>query len=723
VEWRRFWARVVRAGDWVRQGLMVAVAIVVALVAIRLGAGAAAKAALANYLAATAVMIGGTTTIVFSVVIFLMQSTSDLHSSRYLDEYINARLRFIYFVIITIAMIFFGGSLYLFGAHAVSIVTGNAVVFVSLVIIAFVFALLDGQYGLIRRKINPYEMAAFIERKALRLLKQVESAARDIVRLTSVASQAIPESSAFAVAYQAWLKRGTATLDNDITLLLDMSIRLFERQEIEAAKDSVRRAGKILTTYISARKTSSVASPSAISFLAVESDSQHFLATHFEKMNRIGRQFAESGADDLAAEIVYAYRALADAAQDVTYIGLTGESPILEQVMQYLSAYMTDGSPPNVEVLFQGTTVLGEIGVMATKRNLGALLLGVQGNLLQSAALSLDIQSVLVPIEASNALLAIVEASFCDGRDSQIATETSLRGVGDIAVRVMLDVQSTRLSPNDGWSFLQRVITVGFRSLLNSIMTRYENITEAGGKGQYRRKLVAFFKELATSLRRIAQGGNAGSLLSGEIGRLIASINSVIIAMLGRDDFADVHGQLRDRLKWLSYTPYWFVAEGGNFEADDQSVVSLTEAVAQTGVNAWQALEDKALVSECMKSVDAIARKVLERAPMGSGYSEPRIFENALYLGVLALKSGWQDVLDELRQKMETFESLYSAKYGQVSRLRVEFERWQSEFDYERLNGAHDMIPGAQSLMYSLVDASEVAAFVAQMWPGAQWTN
>jgi hypothetical protein len=65
---------------------------------------------------------------------------------------------------------------------------------------------------------------------------------------------------------------------------------------------------------------------------------------------------------------------------------------------------------------------------------------------------------------------------------------------------------------------------------------------------------------------------------------------------------------------------------------------------------------------------------------------------------------------------MLAFEQAYETKYGQPSRLQLEFEDWQSHFESEKLNGVHGLLHDPLSMMYRLIDESHIAAFAAQMW-------
>jgi hypothetical protein len=146
--------------------------------------------------------------------------------------------------------------------------------------------------------------------------------------------------------------------------------------------------------------------------------------------------------------------------------------------------------------------------------------------------------------------------------------------------------------------------------------------------------------------------------------------------------------------------------------------------------------KDKAIVQESIDSIDAMARKGLERTSDPNGHGEPRILERACYLGILAMKSGWEDVVANLKAKIATFEQAYFKKYlenarvapedfdphdhaviglPQANELRRELENWAASFDHEKFNGVR-ILGDAEDMMYELIDESDIRQFVHEIW-------
>jgi len=104
----------------------------------------------------------------------------------------------------------------------------------------------------------------------------------------------------------------------------------------------------------------------------------------------------------------------------------------------------------------------------------------------------------------------------------------------------------------------------------------------------------------------------------------------------------------------------------------------------------------------------------------------------------LALKNGWNGVVDDVKIKIRQFEAKYYKKYfsapprgfeGQfdpynhtlggyahADELRRELTEWMGEFDYERLNGAVQFQDNAEGMMYEVIEPPDIEAFIANVW-------
>lgn len=722
---------------FIRRLLIIVFSIVVGWVAVHFGASSATSQSLSGYLVTTAAMIGGTTAIIFSIMLFLLQGSSDLYASRHFDGY-AAGLRggqTIYGAIIAIAVCLFGLALYLAGQTSMEPNVASGVIIGSLAAVGLIFALIDLQYEGVTRKVKPAEGIAFLRRSAAGSIDRMRRAANDLAEILRFREPKLSAPEAEGAAYVRFLNPAIVDLGKQIEMLIDVAARLAERQDTESARTALSSAADLIVQYLNIRKNSSLSAPSSV-LLVSESDSHSFLVGLFLRLNRAAERFARQGQGDLAGYIADLYATIARVAKDMKFTG-TGENPILEQTMAFANAYATSGFPsPNLEMLYQGARVLGEIGAMAAATGQAVVLHGTQECIAKIATVGMGLGATVVPNQCTSAYLTLIAATFgSDVIDRRMSVEASLQGVGDIAL-LLEKAGAAGIIPNQfdaGSSTTKGYFE--FIVLLEPIVSRYYGIGEGAQKRRYRRDLVMLFDELRSNFRSIAKHVQPDSLLSSTIGRLAGRIQEVIIALMQRDDFADVRDHLHEVVRWLCYAPYWFVHESEQFALGSPALSNLGDEVAQVGIAAWKYLQDGPILEESIKAIDAIASGALQKGTGGSGYAEPRIFQRACYLGILALKSGWRHILDDLRVRIQKFEVRYIDKYlsaeqmpdgvnpyshnisglPHADQLRREVERWLTEFEYEQLNGAH-LSADAEDMMYDLVNRSDIEAFVQEIW-------
>lgn len=702
------------------------------------GAGSIPKSDLTSYLVATGAMIGGTTAIVFSISLFLLQGVSDMYSSRHLEDYVSHwRDQLIFPAIIAITLGFFSSALYIASLTTMGSALASAVVAASLFLVGLVFSLIDQQYEAVRRKVSPARVIDFLGTKAKSSLWQMKRDAEQIAEIVSVPAEGITHNEALVVAYNRVLNALITDLGRQTELLVDIALRLAERQEVEMARLALVTVGEVLAEYLQARRTSTLAFPSAIAPLAIESDSQSFLNARFEQLNRAGMTFVHAGQNDLAAQVVDVYRVAANAAKEIVPLGLTQENPVLEGSMWSLNAYMRDAmSVRNEEVVFQGTAVLTEIGIAATAAGLDTLVLAVQERLQEFGTLGLGFNTTIIFDRATSGLLAILAAAF-RGRlvNRTFAVERSLQGVGAM-IAMLTELLDVGIIKNDfSTSTALMSSYTQLLGIVDGIVRLYETLASIEERRAYRRDLVMLFEELRRHAREMTKHVKADSVAAESIGRLIFHLNEIIVAFMGLAEFADVAADLRDAIKWLCHSPYWFLGESTSFDTDAGSVRTLVDTVAKTGILAWRTHEAD-VVAQCIAAIDDMAKAALEKGTGLSGYAEARVMDRACYLGILARKSRWGDVVTNLKVRLDTFDAAFVKRYLEnVQGLPGDFDpynhhvvglphpyqvaldllNWAERFDHERLNGVHIM-GDAEDMMYELTDEAEIREFVKAMW-------
>src|SRR3989338_3224587 len=728
--------------DRIRQGSFLVIALIVGFLVHYFGGTAFTQDILSNYLIASGAMTGGTIAIVFTISIFLLQNASDLYSSQYFEVYIHDwKEKFVYYVVIVITIILLGSGLYVGSLVNITEQVSANIVFLSLFGIGLVFALIDWQYKNVRQKLNPSNAIAFLESEGTRFLKRVQYDAGKIAGIIQAKDNTITEGMALATAYNRALQPFIANLDRQLENLVEISMKLGDKQEVGTTKRGFTAVFNLLTRFFEARKTSSLILPSGTVFLAVESDSQTFLLHNFERLNKAGEKFIKEGKDELATYILDIYRELAKKTLDITFISQRNENPILDLLVGNLSYFIENGQrAKNLEVVYKGLQVLGHISVMASHKGLSLTLHGLVEKIMSIAIYGLSQKQTIVVDLCSTTFLRIIGALFMSTNiDRRVHTRDALRNIATISNHINSFIKagllpndiSTRFSLSKGYD--------EFYTVLNTIMNRYAELTETRDKERYRSDLVDFFDELNRSLRTLSETvKSCDTVLTDRIGRLLFNENNLIFDLILETDFAKEKKELESHLSWNVHLPGWFAHHADKFDGGSNPFHTLTDSVAKTGILIAVRLENNKLIKACVDALYSLTKSTLEKTTSGYGYDEPRVLEKACYLGILALKKGWTDIVSDLKVKILEFEALYFAKHltklptglpdgfdprnhnimglPHHDQLLRELWRWQDGYERESQNSLLRIRDDAEAMMYEVVERIDIDRFIFEVW-------
>lgn len=692
---------------------------------------------LSNYLVAIGAMSGGAIAIVFTISIFMLQSAADMYSSQYFEVYIHDwKEKIIYFLVIIITILFFGGGLFVGGMDAEKFIPkdiSSFIVIVSLFLVGIVFALIDWQYKTVRLKINPSNALSFLEKQGSKFLSRVQKDAQQIADVMKARDKALTENEALAKTYNLLLKPRILELDRHLENIIEISLKLSDKQEVGTTKRGLNAFYNVLAKYLEIRKTSSIAMASGIAFLAVESDSQRFLFDNFDRLNKAGEKWMKEGKDVIATHILAIYESLATKAKDITFIGRAGGNPILgSTIIGCLEGYIDLGMRyKNLEVVFQSIDKLGNIAVIASEVGLDAELKGIQDKLFAIAMYGVREKQTIITDQCNLNILKIMGAVFASKKIiARHQYDTGLKHLASIAQYIFIARQAGHLPSDFGSSFALTKGYDGLYELIIRILNYYTTLTEDREKKNFRSDITHFFDELYRSLRTLSEDlKHCDNLLTESIGRLLFNVNDIIIQLIEDAEFADQKSELLKQLGWNIHLPPWFANYSTKFDAGSNNFGSLTEAVAKTGILVAEKLQDKKLVVACIHSLGSMTDHAIEKGADSHGYDEPRILEKACYLGILALKKGWKDVFAEVVVQILNFSPKYEKKYfsnipahidqeklsPKKDQLYVELMKWRDDFDYERLNGS-GIRDDAESMMYPLVEISDIDWFIYRAW-------
>ena len=740
--WRKLIASFKNHFDFLRQSSFILVAIIAAYFVHRYSGVSFTQDILSNYLVAIGAMAGGTIAIVFTISIFLLQNASDFYSSQYFEVYVHDwKEKFVYYSVIIITIALLGGGLYAGGLQTISARISSNLILYSLIAVGVVFALIDWQYKNVRKKLNPSNAITFLENEGMRFLKRVQYDATKIAGIIQAKDNNVSEGLALAAAYNQILQPFVANLDRQLENLVEIAMKLGDKQEVSTTKRGFNAIYNILSQFFEARKTSSLILPSETVFLATESDSQRFIYRNCERLNKAGEKFIKEGKDELATYVIDVYRALIKKAQDIRFISQRNENPILDLLIGNLKLFIDSGKrAKNLEVVYQGLQVLDSAAIIASERGFSLTLHSLISSIMDIAIYGLSQKQLIIVDQCSMTFLRIISAVFTSSSiDKRMHFDDALKNIATISSHINVFV-GTGLLPNDiATRFSWSKGYDEFYQVLMVIMNHYPQITELREKEKYRSNVIDFFREINMSLRVLSeQIKSCDTVLIDSIGRLLFNINNLIVDLIQDGEFKDKKAELESQLGWNIHLPGWFAHYADKFDGGSNPFNTLTDSVAKTGILIAEQLKNKNLLQDCINDLYSITKHALNKTISLYGYDEPRILEKACYLGILALKYGWTDIVTDLKKKIKEFEGIYFVKYltkfpsgfpadfdpynhniiglPHHDQLLRELLRWRSDYERESGSGSLQIRDDAEAMMYGIIERADIDKFIFEVW-------
>lgn len=683
-----------------------------------------------------AAMAGGIIAIVFSLSTFSLQNSADLFSSEFFERYAYGwKDKLTYWFIAGAVLALFVGAVAVDGPSTLGRDHPSLALLVLLLSVAVIFILVDWQYESVRKRTSPLNALRFMEDQTGEFLQRIHRAAIDASRLVKLEQAELPDETALARVYNLGLRSALGAFDRRLEVLSDVSLRLASKQDSFAAKRGFDSIARLLGAYLEARKGSSVILPTSIPF-AFESDSSNLLRRTFERMNAAGDSFMSSGQSDIAAHLVDVYESLAGKARSIRFLGSNrNENPIFSDIQGYHRQYLDVAMrKKDLEVIFQGSRVLGRMAHWAVEHNLNFVLSALQKDLAYVAQIGILHKASYITQNSFDAWLDIIDRALATGYEPlQHEISEALRNITGTTALYQQAIKSGLAASDFSDHLLLARPYDGLPVIIAAAVRKHNEITDLELQARHRRRIVDLFDELGGSLRLLSQQlRSCDSPAIGPIGRLLFASNQIILHLLARPEFEDVHDKLLRRLQWNVHLPEWFYhhAESIQGNALDRE---LADSVLRTGILLFPNGRDSATLIDCINAISSIASSFLKKSTKGYGYDEPRLMLGVCYLGILAQKHGLESVWVHAGVKIYEFEDAYIRKYvkdiklpegvdrnsviglPREDQLFMELFRWASEFNHRRLN---DMRLGtsADEMLFDLITITDIHRFMYEVW-------
>lgn len=732
--WRqRFFASISRHSELIKRTLVLLIILVIGLAIARSPdlITLSLKDMMLGAFLTVGAMIGGVLAIVFSLSLFGEQNAANLHLSRHFEIYAHGwREKFIYVLIVMITIFFLATGIWLNSNPPDITPTLKSITIVFFLLgVGFVFVLVDWQYEIIRRRTSPVSAIHLLEKKAIDHLGKIHRGAGKLAKIVRAANREVSEELALASVYSGYLQPHLSVVESRIELLLELSAKLSNRNEILTTNQALKSVHNVLAKYLDLRKDSSLARLSPVVPLVLTSDSENFIENSLERLNNVGEDFIRGGKTENACYLVRVYQSLATNSKDIKFINQDYENPIFEQITGNLNFYIRFAiSQKEQEVVFRATRVYTDLALVVLEKKLSVPLHGIQQQLYQIGEFGVAGRFTFIVDECHRGWLKILSGVFQykSFHDAQVQITTALKCIENLTLLMQRTISLGHLDRDVTTSLSESKAYDELMEVIGGITYLYFNeLTEDPTNTSYKSCMMTLFTEIYSSLRSLSeQIKNCDSLLVGSIGRLISNLNFLMIDLLKQDDFADrqIRAQLEKALSWNIYLPTWFVHYSESFQ-DSLSFQTLNESIAKTGVLSFKEGHYK-LVLDCIKATHSIAKETLNKIQNIYGFAEPRVMLRTCYLGVLALKHNQQSVLIGVKESIVGFKQLYAEKYFSNPPTQINLEehplylecaRWRDEID-NRFNYDPPINADATTMMREWgVDCEDVDRFMNEM--------
>ena len=212
----------------------------------------------------------------------------------------------------------------------------------------------------------------------------------------------------------------------------------------------------------------------------------------------------------------------------------------------------------------------------------------------------------------------------------------------------------------------QTNLALPFETLSSLIFQTAKAATEAKTEDEQKEWKQVFFatvEELRATLRYLSEKmKNANHLLINSFGDMIADIGCLLLDLTQDDKWKQDKSELTKQVGWYLYQTEWFIHEVDNIK-DNNAFDSLVEAAAKIGIRGLERDQDET-AKDAIKVISNFANKMLaNKEGSAYGFTEPRIMERACFIGILALKLGKKEIVDELKKYIKPFEEAYTKKW------------------------------------------------------------
>lgn len=280
-------------------------------------------------------IIGASIAIMFSFSTFILQSTVELFSTRYLDKFIQDRKeKYIFWLLVILTLLSF----------LTPMITKYFIIEILIAILFIAFLLIYSLYKELRQRINPETTLTKIRNDAVVQLNKVSKELKKYAYIQNKIFEYDDNNKRLSVAIQYKSKSNwNVIILENVKYLYEIGLRLLSKNEINSFNLTLKYIYDIYTHHLSLRNNHIMRIPASMWGVYTFED-EGFTTNILEYLESVGNRLIQEKRKENIYYLLSIFEGIIVKAQALKYadnnVGARGENPILSLVLGYYIGFI-----------------------------------------------------------------------------------------------------------------------------------------------------------------------------------------------------------------------------------------------------------------------------------------------------------------------------------------------------------------------------------------------
>jgi hypothetical protein len=595
---------------------------------------------LINLGSSVAGIIGASIAIIFSFSTFILQSTADLFSTRYLDRFIQDRKeKYIFWLLVILTILSF----------LVPIILNDLVIEILISILYIAFILIYSLYKELRQRVNPETTLTKIRNDAVTHLNKVSKELKKHAHIQNKIFEHDDDGKSLstAIQYKSNPRWNVVILEN-IKHLYEIGLRLLSKNEINSFNLTLRYINDIYIHHLSLRNGHIMRLPSSY-WGSYTFEDENFTASVLEYLESISNRIIQEKRKENIYYLLNIYENLIINSSAIKYadknIGAQGENPILNLILSYYIGLINKlADSKERDWIWESIKSISKVSNILLKNEYNHFNYSQVTQAIDKLTTSclLDTQNESLLKEIVNIYLNQIRISWDKYPHDEVLWKDLLKNLKKSILALSL-AGGINLSINE--------VHTGFHEWLVNIINAIFELEDKDKKEELKNAYVKLLERWSDYLLDLARDTGLENKQMGI--PIIQSVQNNLRIIYGikhrfENDVKKIYATQFNILSWYFHKTEK-VEESFLFNLEQVEETLLREIVSNLSEKIFD-------INGVIKLYIWLVQQHFEKVSIGYGYNHPRVIEKLLYIGLILTKykidtSDIVSLIDELNKK------------------------------------------------------------------------